>query len=264
MTDQAHYRRLESLFHELVDLPPDASAQRLEQLRQEDPDLAAAVAAMLTDSLAAEERAFDEIAQHAKVLALAPGMPAQIGPYRVLSVLGEGGMGRVYQAEQTSPVQRRVAVKLTHAGLDNARVIARFHAERQALAVLDHPNIARIFDAGSHSDGRPWFAMELVEGMPITLWANARNLGLRERLELLLPVCDAISHAHRKGVIHRDLKPSNILVSELDGHAVPKIIDFGIAKALHGDLQEATHAGELLGTPEYMSPEQASLAACRT
>jgi eukaryotic-like serine/threonine-protein kinase len=261
MSDKERHLRLDSLFHELVDLSPEESAARIAQLQHEDPELAAAVAAMLSGSLAAGERALDDLAERAKVLALSPGMPQQIGPYRVLRVLGEGGMGRVYEAEQTSPVQRRVAVKLTHAGLDNARVIARFHGERQALAVLDHPNIARIFEAGSHSDGRPWFAMELIDGVTITQWANDHDLGLRARLELLLPVCDAIGHAHRKGVIHRDLKPSNILISEIDGKAVPKIIDFGIAKALHGDALDATHAGELIGTPEYMSPEQASLGA---
>jgi non-specific serine/threonine protein kinase/serine/threonine-protein kinase len=262
MSDQERYRRLESLFHQLVDLPAHERAERMDALGQTEPALAADLARMLSATHVAGERVLDDLARHAKVLSLAPGIPETIGPFRVLRLLGEGGMGRVYEAEQSQPVQRRVAVKLTHAGLDNARVVARFHAERQALAVLDHPNIARIFEAGSHSDGRPWFAMELVDGIPITEWASRHDLGLRERLELLLPVCDAIGHAHRKGVIHRDLKPSNILVSDIDGKAMPKIIDFGIAKALHGEAaDDATHAGELIGTPEYMSPEQASLGA---
>jgi non-specific serine/threonine protein kinase/serine/threonine-protein kinase len=262
MSDQERYRRLESLFHQLVDLPALERAARVEALAQTEPALAADLARMLSATHVAGERVLDDLARHAKVLSLTPAMPETIGPFRVLRLLGEGGMGRVYEAEQSAPVQRRVAVKLTHAGLDNARVVARFHAERQALAVLDHPNIARIFEAGSHSDGRPWFAMELVDGIPITEWASSHDLGLRARLELLLPVCDAIGHAHRKGVIHRDLKPSNILVSDIDGKAMPKIIDFGIAKALHGDsADDATHAGELIGTPEYMSPEQASLGA---
>ncbi len=262
MSNQAHYRRLESLFHQLVDLPAPERAERMAALNLSDAALAAELSAMLSGSHAAGEQVIEDLARHAKVLSLSPGMPEVIGPFRVLRLLGEGGMGRVYEAEQSVPVQRRVAVKLTHAGLDNARVVARFHAERQALAVLDHPNIARIFEAGSHIDGRPWFAMELVDGVPITQWASQRDLGLRARLELLLPVCDAIGHAHRKGVIHRDLKPSNILVGEVDGKTLPKIIDFGIAKALQGDPgSDATLAGELVGTPEYMSPEQASLGA---
>jgi serine/threonine protein kinase/tetratricopeptide (TPR) repeat protein len=263
MSTQDRYRRVESLFHQLVDLDAAARAARIAELGAAEPALAAELSALLSERPAVDERVLDELARDAKVLALTAGMPEHIGPYRVLRLLGEGGMGRVYEAEQQIPVQRRVAVKLTHGGRDNARVMARFHAERQALALLDHPNIARIFDVGTHNDGRPWFAMELVDGVPITQWAEAHDSDLRERLELLLPVCDAIGHAHRKGVIHRDLKPSNILVAEVDGKPVPKIIDFGIAKALYplGEEIDVTRAGELIGTPEYMSPEQASLGA---
>jgi non-specific serine/threonine protein kinase/serine/threonine-protein kinase len=263
MSTQDRYRRVESLFHQLVDLDAAARAARIAELGAAEPALAAELSALLSERPAVDERVLDELARDAKVLALTAGMPEHIGPYRVLRLLGEGGMGRVYEAEQQIPVQRRVAIKLTHGGRDNARVMARFHAERQALALLDHPNIARIFDVGTHDDGRPWFAMELVDGVPITQWAEAHDSDLRERLELLLPVCDAIGHAHRKGVIHRDLKPSNILVAEVDGKPVPKIIDFGIAKALYplGEEIDVTRAGELIGTPEYMSPEQASLGA---
>src|SRR5712691_3747022 len=156
---------------------------------------------------------------------------ATIGPYRLLQQVGEGGMGEVWLAEQTSPVRRQVALKLIKAGMDTAHVVARFEAERQALAVMDHPAIAKVFDAGATPQGRPYFVMEYVRGEPITTYCNRQRLSTRERLNLFLQVCDGVQHAHQKGIIHRDLKPSNILVTLLDGHAVPKIIDFGVAKA---------------------------------
>jgi eukaryotic-like serine/threonine-protein kinase len=146
-----------------------------------------------------------------------------IGPYRLLQCIGEGGMGQVWRAEQISPVRRQVALKLLKAGMDTAHVIARFEAERQALAVMDHPAIAKVFDAGATPEGRPYFAMEYVPGEPITSYCNRHRLSTRERLDLFLKICDGVHHAHQKGVIHRDLKPSNILVTLLDGHPVPKI-----------------------------------------
>jgi len=263
MTEQERYRRLESLFHQWSSLATAQREECIDALSGEEPALAQDLRAMFSQVNEAGESVIDGLVQQSQALVQPGLMPDTIGPYRVLGLLGEGGMGRVYEAEQFEPVRRKVAIKLTRSGLDNAGVIARFHGERQALAVLEHPNIAHIFDVGTHIDGRPWFAMELVPGVPITQWALERDLGLRERLELLLPVCDAIQHAHRKGVIHRDLKPGNILVCELDGKGVPKIIDFGIAKAVDPapDQLPVTQAGELIGTPEYMSPEQASFGA---
>ncbi len=184
-----------------------------------------------------------------------------IGPYKLLERIGEGGMGVVYTAEQTHPIRRRVALKVIKPGMDSAQVIARFEAERQALALMDHPNIARVLDSGTTPSGRPYFVMELVEGASITRHCDDNRLSLRERLEMFIPVCQAIQHAHQKGVIHRDLKPSNILVTIIDGAAVPKIIDFGVAKAIDQRLIERTlftQLGVIVGTPEYMSPEQAT------
>ena len=198
----------------------------------------------------------------------APGGPADAlagtlvgGRYRLVEPIGEGGMGAVWRAEQTEPVRRPVAVKLIKAGMDSRAVLRRFEAERQALAVMDHPNIARVFDAGATEAGRPYFVMELVQGVPITRYCDARRLTPRQRLELFVPVCQAIQHAHQKGVIHRDIKPGNVLVAEVDGRPVPKVIDFGVAKATGPELaggDAATGFGAVVGTPEYMSPEQAS------
>jgi serine/threonine protein kinase/WD40 repeat protein len=186
----------------------------------------------------------------------------RVGPYKLLQMLGEGGMGVVYMAEQEHPVRRRVALKIIKPGMDSDVVIARFEAERQALAMMDHPNIARVFDAGATAGGRPYFVMELVEGIPITKYCDAKRLTPQERLELFLPVCRAVQHAHQKGIIHRDLKPSNVLVVTQEGNAVPKVIDFGVAKALHHRLTERTlftQFGSVVGTLEYMSPEQAEM-----
>lgn len=192
---------------------------------------------------------------------------ARIGPYRLLQKLGEGGFGAVFMAEQDRPVHRRVALKLIKRGMDSRQVVARFEAERQALALMDHPNIARIFDAGSTPAGRPYFVMELVRGRPITRFCDGHRLPLRDRLALFADLCDAVQHAHQKGVIHRDLKPGNILVSLNDeggGRPIAKIIDFGIAKAMGVRLTERTlftEHGAMIGTPEYMSPEQAEFDA---
>jgi serine/threonine protein kinase/Flp pilus assembly protein TadD len=185
-----------------------------------------------------------------------------IGPFKLLQLIGEGGMGRVYLAEQEHPVRRKVAVKVVKAGVDSRQVVARFEAERQALALMDHPNIARVLDAGATPDGRPYFVMELVRGVPLTHYCDEQKLSVRERLGLFVDVCHAVQHAHQKGVIHRDLKPSNVLVAPYDGKPVVKVIDFGVAKATGPRLTEQTlftEFGTVIGTPEYMSPEQAEL-----
>ena len=216
-----------------------------------------------------------------------------IGPYKLLQQIGEGGMGTVYMAEQTEPVKRKVALKVIKPGMDSRQVIARFEAERQALAMMDHVNIARVFDGGttgepsSHgepsgvsrrvqsgdstrgltpfgSPGRPYFVMELVHGVPITKYCDDNHLTPRQRLELFVPVCQAIQHAHQKGIIHRDIKPSNVMVTLYDGKPVPKVIDFGVAKATEQKLTERTlftQYGTMIGTLEYMSPEQAEMSA---
>ncbi|HXI03956.1 MAG TPA: serine/threonine-protein kinase, partial [Candidatus Saccharimonadales bacterium] len=199
-----------------------------------------------------------------------PGPPARdpdsIGPYRILGKLGEGGMGTVYLAEQAAPVSRKVALKVVKHGIGTSAVIRRFDAERQALALMDHPSIARVYEAGETGDGLPYFAMEYVQGEPITDHCDRERLTTRERLELLVEVCLAVQHAHRKGVIHRDIKPSNVLVTRVDGKSVPKIIDFGIARAVEQRLTERslfTELGMIVGTPEYMSPEQAEFTGER-
>ena len=187
-----------------------------------------------------------------------------IGPYRLLQRLGEGGMGEVWLAEQQEPVRRKVALKLIKRGLDTRQVVARFEAERQALALMAHPCVAKVFDAGVTPDGRPYFAMEHVQGVPITEYCDRHRLTIAERLRVFVGVCEGVQHAHQKAIIHRDLKPSNVLVTEQDGRAAPKIIDFGVAKATAQRLTERslfTEQGVLIGTPEYMSPEQAKMTA---
>ena len=192
------------------------------------------------------------------------GPGSHIGPYKLLQRIGEGGMGAVYLAEQERPVRRRVALKVIKPGMDTEQVVARFEAERQALAIMDHPSIAKVFDAGVTDSGRPYFVMELVKGVPITEYCDAVHLTPKERLELFIPVCQAIQHAHQKGIIHRDIKPSNVLVAMQDGKPIPKVIDFGIAKAIDQRLTEKTfftQHGAIIGTLEYMSPEQAEISA---
>src|ERR1700692_4023912 len=182
------------------------------------------------------------------------------GRYHILQSLGEEGMGPVYLAEQLEPIRRRVALKVVKLAMDTAQVLARFHNERQALAMMDHPNIAQIFDAGATAKGRPYFVMEYIEGAPITQYCDRNRMTTRDRLSLFLAVCRAVQHAHQKGMIHRDLKPSNVLVTEQDGTPVPKVIDFGIAKATDKWAVEntlLTQLGQIVGTPEYASPEQA-------
>ena len=185
------------------------------------------------------------------------------GNYQIQRVLGEGGMGTVYLAEQTAPIRRLVALKVVKLGMDTSQVLARFNYERQSVALMDHPHIARVYDAGATAKGRPFFVMEYVDGIPITRYCDQHRLNTEERLRLFLPVCEAVQHAHQKGVIHRDLKPSNVLVTEVDGHPFAKVIDFGIAKAIEagGDETLLTELGQFVGTPEYMSPEQADVMA---
>src|SRR5262249_5448499 len=208
-----------------------------------------------------------EGASAASTLPLNVGPPGEkagdrIGRYKLLQRIGEGGCGLVYMAEQEEPVRRRVALKVIKLGVDTKQIIARFEAERQALAMMDHPNIAKVLDAGSTETGRPYFVMELVRGIRITEYCDEHNLSTKERLELFIQVCHAVQHAHQKGIIHRDLKPSNILVASNDGVPVPKVIDFGIAKATQGRLTDQTlftAFEQFIGTPAYMSPEQAEL-----
>jgi serine/threonine protein kinase/tetratricopeptide (TPR) repeat protein len=194
---------------------------------------------------------------------VAEGPGAQIGPYKLVEELGEGGFGVVFMAEQVRPVNRRVAFKIIKPGMDSAQVIARFEAERQALAMMDHQNIAKVYDADATDTGRPYFVMELVRGVPMTKYCDDNHLTVRERLELFVPVCKAVQHAHQKGIIHRDLKPSNVLVCLSDGQPVPKVIDFGVAKAVEQPLTDRTmftQYGQIIGTFEYMSPEQAEMS----
>ena len=198
-----------------------------------------------------------------KTLGSSGEMIRTIGPYRLLEKIGEGGMGEVWVAEQQKPIRRRVALKLIKTGMDTRQVIARFESERQALAMMDHPAIAKVFDAGETDDGRPYFVMEYVQGIPVTTYCDKNRLTTQERLGLFRRICEGVQHAHQKAIIHRDLKPSNILVAIQDGNAVPKIIDFGVAKATAQSLTERTmytELGMLVGTPEYMSPEQAEMS----
>ena len=185
------------------------------------------------------------------------------GRYTLREVLGEGGMGTVYRAEQTEPVRRLVALKLIRGGMDSRAVLARFDAERQALALMDHPNIARVYDGGTTDAGQPFFVMELVNGIPITDYCDRNRLPVKARLELFVAVCQAVQHAHQKGIIHRDIKPSNVMVTEVDGRPTPKVIDFGVAKATEFDLTDLSlgDTGAIVGTPAYMSPEQAEPAS---
>jgi len=185
-----------------------------------------------------------------------------IGPYKLREQIGDGGMGVVYVAQQEEPVRRKVALKIIKPGMDTKQVIVRFEAEQQVLALMDHPNIAKVHDAGTTETGRPYFVMELVRGIPITEYCDKAKLSTGQRLDLFIKVCRAIQHAHQKGIIHRDIKPTNVLVTQIDGTAVPKVIDFGIAKAIHRELTEQsvfTQFSQMLGTPLYMSPEQAEM-----
>ena len=254
----------ESIFAEAIgkQSPEDRNAY-LDAACGSDSDLRARVEALLVahenpdsflDPPDADEDATEDYASIAEV----PG--TVIGPYKLLQQIGEGGMGTVFMAEQTEPVKRRVALKIIKPGMDTKQVIARFEAERQALAMMDHPSIAKVLDAGATESGRPYFVMELVKGIPITKYCDEHHFTPPERLKLFASVCLAVQHAHQKGVIHRDLKPSNVLVADYDSQPVVKVIDFGVAKATGQQLTEKTlftQFGQVVGTLEYMSPEQA-------
>ena len=277
----SQFRSLNELFDELHDLSPSDQEARLSALEKTDPEVAAELRPML--GLATHEREIasdlEGFAYQAKEVlqervstgadtsgtarsSLPRSVREFLGPYRLIRQLGRGGMGEVWEAEQQGPIERRVAIKFSgdHPG---PKASARFLAERQTLASMDHPNIASVFDAGQTDDGLPYLVMELVDdATPLTSYARHNSLSLKDRLRLFRTVCDAIEHAHRKQIIHRDLKPSNVLVSTVDGKAVPKVIDFGIAKPIESPLEQTlTRQGDLLGTPQYMSPEQASLGA---
>jgi serine/threonine protein kinase len=258
--------RIDEIFWQAAQLAPgDQRESFLDRTCGEDRELRQRVARLLQVQPQVEgflERPFTGPAALATLPRVCEGPGSVIGPYKLLEQIGEGGMGLVFMAEQLQPVRRRVALKLLKPGLDSHQVIARFEAERQALALMDHPHIAKIHDAGTTDAGRPYFVMELVRGVPITEFCDQRRLTPRQRLELFVSVCQAVQHAHQKGIIHRDLKPSNVLVTLHDVVAVPKVIDFGIAKATTQRLTERTlftHFAQMVGTPLYMSPEQAEM-----
>ncbi len=259
-TRQEAVRRL---FGEALDLTPAERAPFLERACGGDGALRREIERLLDAAARAGEFLGAPTGPESTATVAGPireGPGASIGPYRLLHLVGEGGFGAVYMAEQRDPVERRVALKIIKPGMDTRQVIARFEAERQALAMMDHEGIAKVFDAGATETGRPYFVMELVSGEPITVYCDRHNLTIRERLDLFVQACRAVQHAHTKGVIHRDLKPSNILVSTRDGRPLAKVIDFGIAKATAKRLTEKTlftELRQLIGTPEYMSPEQA-------
>lgn len=257
------------LFTEAVQLALAERIAYLDRACADDPDLRRKVEALLksNDRVGAflEQPPATAIGEE-RAKATAGEKPGErVGRYKLLQQIGEGGCGIVFVAEQEEPVRRRVALKVIKPGMDTKSVIARFEAERQALALMDHPNIAHVFDAGATENGRPYFVMELVEGVKISDYCDEHSLSLGQRLKLFVQVCDAIQHAHQKGIIHRDIKPSNVLVTTgADGKPVPKVIDFGIAKATTGqqltDKTIFTACEMLIGTPAYMSPEQAALS----
>ena len=253
----------DTLFAQALALPAAERAAFLAAVCGDDAARRAGLEAMLeADAGAAEGEFMASPLVQRRVTAEGPGV--RIGRYVLVEKIGEGGCGVVYRAEQLEPVRREVALKILKLGMDTAAVVARFEAERQALALMEHPGIARVWDAGATETGRPYFVMELVRGVRLTEFCTRENLAVEERLRLFVLVCRAVQHAHQKGVIHRDLKPSNLLVARHDGVAVPKVIDFGIAKATAGRLTDATlltGLGHMIGTPAYMSPEQADGAS---
>jgi tetratricopeptide (TPR) repeat protein len=256
------FEAVKRLLISALELPEADRAAYLDEACSGDADLRREVESLLAGELPSIVRTGGLASRVAQVLeADGAHVGATIGPYRLLDVLGEGGMGIVYRAEQTSPIRREVALKLVRRGMDSARVVARFESERQTLALLEHPGIARVYDAGAAEDGRPYFAMELVRGEPITDHCARERPPLVEKLRLFLRVCEAVQHAHQRGIIHRDLKPSNVLITRQGAELVPKVIDFGIAKAIDagGAAATGTLAGQFMGTPEYMSPEQAGV-----
>ena len=263
MSHEPNLKRLEEILEELLQLDVEAQQSRIQQIAGKEPDLARELERLISASDFGDLRTLAGTAAiESEASADERGRPS-LSRYRVLQKIGEGGFGTVWLAEQTEPVRRSVAIKVLKPGLDTGQVLARFEAERQALAMMDHPNIAKVLDAGSDELGRPFVVMELVRGVPIDEFCRERDLDLEARLAMTRDVASAVQHAHTKGVIHRDLKPANILVGEIDGRMVPKVIDFGVAKAMQGPLTDRTLFTEFrqfVGTPEYMSPEQAELS----
>jgi len=260
-------RKARELFlHAVGKLPTEQWAGYVAQACGEDAELAQQVECLLQVHREAGsflESPVVDFAATANISSLTETPGTVIGSYKLLQQIGEGGMGVVFMAEQERPVRRKVALKIIKPGMDTKQVVARFEAERQALALMDYPNIARVFDGGATDSGRPYFVMELVLGVPITEYCNLQKYSARERLSLFIDVCRAVQHAHQKGVIHRDLKPSNVMVTMHDDQPVPKIIDFGVSKAISHQLTEKTlftAYGQMVGTPMYMSPEQAQLS----
>ena len=257
MGEEYDHDREQNLFHACLDLPPARWAEYLERACGADVRLKARTARLL----AAHARADQETLSPPLHALIPEDLTERLGPYRLVGVLGEGGMGTVYEAEQLEPVRRRVALKIVKLGMDTQDVVARFMTERQALAAIDHPFVAKVFDAGQTATGRPYFVMELVEGVPLLEHCDGQRLSVDARVELFISICHAVQHAHLKGVVHRDLKPSNVLVTSAAQDPSPKIIDFGIAKAVGSDwprgIAGVTRTNQPVGTPAYMSPEQA-------
>ena len=257
MTTPEQWPEVKEIVGAALEREPNEREAFLDQACSHDRELRAEV-----ESLLAAYDDAGELSQHPLAIEAAetPSQFTNIAPYRLIRELGVGGMGQVWLAEQTEPVRRRVALKLIKAGMYDAAVGQRFQAERQSLALMDHPAIAKVFDAGATPAGQPYFVMEYVDGLPITDYCDQKKLGIRDRLKLFLQVCEGVQHAHQKAIIHRDLKPSNILVVEVDGKPMPRIIDFGLAKATAPAVPGETfftQVGAFLGTPGYMSPEQA-------
>ncbi len=266
--DPERWKRIETILDKALEMRSDERTAFLENACGGDHELRREVERLLSaDAKGSEFLPTERFA--GRLATNRPGLPdlearegERIGPYRLLQRIGEGGMGVVYEAEQETPVRRRVALKIIKHGMDTKQVVARFEAERQALAMMDHPNVAKVFEAGATERGRPYFAMECVKGVSITEYCDRQRLSTRERLKLFMRVCEGVRHAHQKGIIHRDIKPSNILVQTEGEQRIPKIIDFGVAKATAQRLTERTlftELGQMIGTPEYMSPEQAEM-----
>ncbi len=257
--DRNRFQRIEECFEEALKRDGEERSRFLDKVCQGDPALREEVESLLLHHQEAEGGLLDIPALERKLKIEPPSLPERIGHFEIKELLGEGGMGAVYLAEQSEPIRRQVALKLIKLGMDTKEVIARFEAERQALALMSHPGIAKVYEAGATGEGRPYFTMEHVPGPTITDHCDQKSLTLAERLELFLQVCGAVQHAHQRGIIHRDIKPSNILVTTDESQALPKIIDFGIAKAVGQRLTEktfVTQRGVIIGTPAYVSPEQ--------
>src|ERR1051325_8808472 len=265
---EINWPQVKDLLADALEIPPDQRSDFLTKMCGSDHALRKQLEAFLAYEVPGESKPQTEClpdAQRAdRQIPARSTQPEErwVGQYRLLERIGEGGMGQVYRAEQRHPIQRTVALKLLKLGMDSQEVISRFEAERQALAVMNHPNVAKVFDAGISLDGRPYFVMEYVSGEPITAYCDKYKLTIQQRLELFVHACEAVHHSHQKAIIHRDIKASNVLVTVDGGKPVVKVIDFGVAKALGHRLTERTlftERGQMIGTPEYMSPEQAEM-----